>query len=156
MRALCTISLLAVSMLACQAKAEATAGPDPGCTKDVDCKGDRICTQGQCGPPPITNAPMCPPCAACPDCASPPTTVTSADAGRAVPLTDVARARALLLTDPAQAKFILENRLTGKPGTQEEYRVLREACRSAAAYDKSCIDQCTRKITGPKIEENGF
>jgi len=59
---------------------------------------------------------------------------------------DVERARALLLTDPAQAKFILYNRLTGRNGTPEEYRVLREACRAQAAYDKSCIDQCTKKL----------
>ncbi len=60
---------------------------------------------------------------------------------------DVEKARQLLLSDPAQAKFILYNRLTGKPGTPDEYRVLREACRAAASYDKSCIEQCTKHLS---------
>jgi pSer/pThr/pTyr-binding forkhead associated (FHA) protein len=59
---------------------------------------------------------------------------------------DVDKARALLLDHPEQAKFILYNRLTNKPGTADEYRVLLEACKAPSAYDKSCIEQCKKHL----------
>jgi len=71
---------------------------------------------------------------------------TGASTAKPPAVPDVEKARNLLLTDPAQAKFILYNRLTGRQGTPEEYRVLREACRASASYDKSCIDQCTKHL----------
>ncbi len=143
-----SIVLAAVCGVGCQHRADATEGTDPGCSKDADCKGDRICTHHECGPPSITDTPACPPCTACPDC--PTTTVTSAapsaSNGPKGAVTDAEKARALLLENPQQAKFILYNRLTGKAGTREEYQVLREACRAPASYDKACIEQCSKHL----------
>ena len=36
---------------------QAGAGAGPGCSKDTDCKGDRVCVQGQCADPPSKIAP---------------------------------------------------------------------------------------------------
>jgi|HubBroStandDraft_1064217.scaffolds.fasta_scaffold120092_1 hypothetical protein len=32
----------------------------PGCSKDTDCKGDRVCVQGQCADPAVKSAPPSP------------------------------------------------------------------------------------------------
>jgi hypothetical protein len=41
-----TVAALAGLLLACPERA-----PDGGCSKDSDCKGDRICVDGRCVPP---------------------------------------------------------------------------------------------------------
>jgi hypothetical protein len=38
------------------APAPPPAGSAPGCSKDTDCKGDRVCAQGQCADPAVKAA----------------------------------------------------------------------------------------------------
>src|SRR5256885_1194058 len=45
-------ALLAALLLAAGAKAA-----DEGCSRDIDCKGDRICVRRECVPPPALIAP---------------------------------------------------------------------------------------------------
>ena len=131
-------------------EAGATVRADDGCTKDTDCKGNRICEQGRCGAPPITGTPACPPCAACPTCPeafSPPQELlvapdTSASA-RKGPTAQLERARALLLDHPDQAKIILYDRLS-KGGTTEELNVLKQACK--ATGDTACVNECRHRL----------
>ena len=85
------LTLLSVSALLAQVACSQPAGdPGLGCQKDTDCKADRVCDNGKCGPPtnaahaatssavirtdplpatasvtPVTSAPACPPCPAC-------------------------------------------------------------------------------------------
>jgi hypothetical protein len=58
------------------------AGSEAGCAKDTDCKGDRICVQGQCAEP-AGNAPAAPPAAPTP---GPQADATVCRADRAVEL----------------------------------------------------------------------
>jgi hypothetical protein len=43
------------------ARGEATSKSGPGCSKDTDCKGDRVCVQGQCADPAVKAASPSPP-----------------------------------------------------------------------------------------------
>ena len=50
---LVTLSLVLLNLAACCG----AAGNAGGCTRDTDCKGDRVCTAGQCREPQPPSAP---------------------------------------------------------------------------------------------------
>jgi hypothetical protein len=48
------LTVLTLCIAACSQSSTGDLGS--GCQKDTDCKGDRVCDNGRCGPPSTTNA----------------------------------------------------------------------------------------------------